>query len=113
MNPLENILLLLGEIKGELVELKKLHERVARRGIAQRMKEHHLKVDGQPAHDAGHQGRFANAPQAQHAHHPAVVLHHPLGERGQFPLAPKEARNIQRVPPIQEWPSLGWTLSWR
>ena len=30
MNPLENILLLLGEIKGELVEMRKLHERVAR-----------------------------------------------------------------------------------
>ena len=30
MNVLDNILLLLGEIKGELVELRKLHERVAR-----------------------------------------------------------------------------------
>jgi len=30
MNVLENILLMLGEIKGELLELRKLHERVAR-----------------------------------------------------------------------------------
>ena len=30
MNVLENILLMLGEIKGELVEMRKLHERVAR-----------------------------------------------------------------------------------
>ena len=30
MNPLESILLMLGEIKGELVELRKLNERVAR-----------------------------------------------------------------------------------
>ena len=30
MNPLDSILLILGEIKGELVELRKLHERVAR-----------------------------------------------------------------------------------
>ena len=30
MNVLENILLMLGEIKGELVELRKLNERVAR-----------------------------------------------------------------------------------
>jgi hypothetical protein len=30
MNVLDNILLMLGEIKGELVELRKLHERVAR-----------------------------------------------------------------------------------
>ena len=30
MSVLENILLMLGEIKGELVELRKLNERVAR-----------------------------------------------------------------------------------
>ena len=30
MNVLESILLMLGEIKGELVELRKLNERVAR-----------------------------------------------------------------------------------
>jgi len=30
MDVLENILLMLGEIKGELVEMRKLHERVAR-----------------------------------------------------------------------------------
>ena len=30
MNVLDNILLMLGEIKGELVELRKLNERVAR-----------------------------------------------------------------------------------
>ena len=30
MNPLESILLMLGEIKGELVELRRLNERVAR-----------------------------------------------------------------------------------
>ena len=30
MNALDNILLMLGEIKGELIELRKLNERVAR-----------------------------------------------------------------------------------
>ena len=99
-------------------------QRFRRRGVAQGAKEHHVEVGGQLAHGLHHQRGLADAAQAQHAHHPAVVLHHPLGERGQFPLAPKEARYIQRVPPIQEWsteslgsacdrPSRGWTLSWR
>ncbi len=59
-----------------------LDERLASRGIPQRAKDHDLEVDSHPMHGAGHQGRFAHATHAQHAHHPAALLHDPLGERG-------------------------------
>jgi len=41
-----------------------LQQGVARRGIAQRAKDHDLEVVGQLVHGAGHQRRFANAAQA-------------------------------------------------
>src|SRR2546422_535819 len=59
----------------------------ARRGIAQRAKDHDLEVVGQLVHGAGHQRRFANAAQAYYADYPAALLHPPAREGRQFLLA--------------------------
>ncbi len=67
-------------------------------------KEHHLEVRGQLMHGTDHQRRLADAAHAQHAHHPAALLDHPLGEESQFPLAPVEGRHGERVAPIHPWP---------
>ena len=58
-------------------------------------------------HQLRRQCRLANATLAQHADHPAALLHHPLGEQVQFPLAPIEARDGERVAPIEAWPAPG------
>ena len=100
-----------------------LQERFAGGGIAQRAKQHDLEVLGQLVHGARDERRLTDAAQAQHAHHPTALPHHPLGEGGQFPFAPIKARHIQRVTPIHPWTtssrysSSGWhnrqrTVSW-
>jgi hypothetical protein len=56
-----------------------LQQRLTGGGIAQGAPEHHLEVRSDPVHQTDRQRRLADAAQAQHAHHPAALLHHPLG----------------------------------
>ena len=55
-----------------------LQQRFAGGGIAQRAPEHHFEVLGHLVHQGDCQRRLADAAQAQHAHHPTALLHHPL-----------------------------------
>ncbi len=53
-----------------------------------------------PVHERDRQRRLADAAHAQHAHHPAALLHDPLLQGGQFRLAPIETRDFQRLLPL-------------
>ena len=55
---------------------------------------------GHPVHEHHCQRRLADAAHAQYAHHPAMLLHHPLRKAGQFRLSPIEARHIRRIVPV-------------
>src|SRR5450432_2527089 len=81
------------------------HKGFASRGIPQRAKDHNLEVDRHAPHGTDHQGRFAHATHAQHAHHPATLPHDPLNNSGQFSLTPVETWHIEGLAPLYPWSS--------
>ena len=59
-----------------------------------------LEVLRHSVHHPDRQRRFADAPQSQHAHHPAALLDDPGGQQVLFPFTPIEGRDNERVSPI-------------
>ena len=52
-------------------------------------------------HEGDRERRFADAAQAQHAHHLAALLEHPLGELHALGLAPVKSVHSEGIAPIE------------
>jgi hypothetical protein len=71
--------------------------------MAERPEDDHLEMLCYLAHYLDRQGRFADAPQAQYAHHPAAILDHPLAQLSLLLFASIEAWAGQCCAAIQPW----------
>jgi hypothetical protein len=70
-------------------------------GITQRTKDHALEGGSHLMHERDRERRLADAPQAQHAHHLAALLDHPLLQLQALGLSPVKLVHIEGIPPIQ------------
>ena len=73
----------------------------ARRGIAYRPKDHGLERGGHLVHEGDRERRFADASHAQHAHHLAALLLHPLLQQHALGLAPVKSVHSEGIAPIE------------
>jgi hypothetical protein len=70
-------------------------------GITQRTKDDMLESGGHLVHERNRECRLADTAHAQHAHHVAALLDHPLIQLQELRLSPVKIVHIESIAPIE------------